>query len=62
MGVDRVHVVSLFLSNPSTPSTLSKKLFVYFVCPTEIPQTPFAWKYDSAVEDSEADIHLYILG
>ena len=23
----------------------SKEVFVYFVCPTEIPQPPFAWKY-----------------
>jgi len=45
MRVDRDHIVSLFLSNPCTPSTLSKEAFVYFVCPTEIPQPPFAWKY-----------------
>jgi hypothetical protein len=45
MGVDRFHIVSLFLSSPCTPSTLSKEAFVYFVCPTEIPQPPFAWKY-----------------
>jgi len=45
MCVDRFHIVSLFLSNPCTPSTLSKEAFVYFVCPTEIPQPPFAWKY-----------------
>jgi len=44
MCVDRFHIVSLFLSNPCTPSTLSKEAFVYFVCPTEIPQPPFAWK------------------
>ena len=44
MCVDRFHV-SLFLSNPCTPSTLSKEAFVYFVCPTRIPQPPFAWKY-----------------
>jgi len=44
--LDRFHIVSLFLSNPCTPSTLSKEAFVYFVlCPTEIPQPPFAWKY-----------------
>ena len=42
MSVDRVHLVSLFLSNLCTPSTLSKEAFVYFVCPTEIPQLPFA--------------------
>ena len=47
MCVDRFHIVSLFLSNPCTPSTLSKEAFVYFVCPTEIPQPPFAWKYYS---------------
>ena len=45
MCVDRFHIVSLFLSNPCTPSTLSKEAFVYFVCPTRIPQPPFAWKY-----------------
>jgi len=45
MCVDRFHIVSLFLSNPCTPSTLCKETFVYFVCPTEIPQPPFAWKY-----------------
>ena len=45
MCVDRFYIVSLFLSNPCTPSTLSKEAFVYFVCPTEIPQPPFAWKY-----------------
>ena len=44
MCVDRFHIVSLFLSNPCTPSTLSKEAFVYCVCPTEIPQPPFAWK------------------
>jgi len=41
-------VSSLSLSsffNLCTPSTLSKESFVYFVCPTEIPQLPFAWKY-----------------
>jgi len=42
MCVDCFHIVSLFLSNPCTPS---KEAFVYFVCPTEIPQPPFAWKY-----------------
>jgi len=42
MGVDRFHIVFLFLSSPCT---LSKEAFVYFVCPTEIPQLPFAWKY-----------------
>ena len=42
MGVDRFHTVCLFLSSPCT---LSKEAFVYFVCPTEIPQPPFAWKY-----------------
>jgi len=41
MCVDRLHIVSLFLSNPCTPSTLSKEAF----CPTEIPQPPFEWKY-----------------
>ena len=45
MCVDRFHIVSLFLSNTCTPSTLFKEAFVYFVCPTEIPQPPFAWKY-----------------
>ena len=45
MCVDRFHIASLFLSNPCTPSTLSKEVFVYFVCPTEIPQPPCAWKY-----------------
>jgi len=45
MCVDRFHIVSLFLSNLCTPSTLSKEAFVYFVCHTEIPQPPFAWKY-----------------
>ena len=45
MCEDCFHIVSLFLSNPCTPSTLSKEAFVYFVCPTEIPQPPFAWKY-----------------
>jgi len=45
MCVDRFHIVSLFLFNPCTPSTLSKEAFVYFVCPTEIPQPLFAWKY-----------------
>jgi len=45
MCVDRFHIVSLFLYNPCTPSTLSKEAFVYFVCPAEIPQPPFAWKY-----------------
>jgi hypothetical protein len=45
MCVDHFHIVSLFLSNPCTPSTLSKEAFVYFVCPTEIPQPPFAWNY-----------------
>jgi len=40
MFVDHFHIVSLFLSNPCTPSTLSKEAFVYFVCPTEIPQPP----------------------
>ena len=45
MCVDRFNIASLFLSNPCTPSTLSKEAFVYFVCPTEIPQPPFAWKY-----------------
>jgi len=39
------HIVSLLLSNPCTPSTLSKEAYAYFVCPTEIPQPPFAWKY-----------------
>jgi len=48
MNVDRVHVVSLFLSNlytPSTPTTLSLESFVNFVCPNKIPQLPFTWKY-----------------
>jgi len=45
MGVDRFHIVSLFLSSPCTPSTLSKEASVYFVCPTEISRPPFAWKY-----------------
>ena len=45
MVVDRFHIVSLFLSNPCTPNTLSQEAFVYFVCPTKIPQPPFAWKY-----------------
>ena len=47
MCVDHFHIVSPFLSHPCTPSTLSKEAFVYFVCPTEIPQPPgpFAWKY-----------------
>jgi len=45
MGVDRFHIVSLFLSRPCTPSTLSQEALVYFVCPTKIPQPPFAWKY-----------------
>jgi len=45
MCVDRFHIVSLFLSNPCTPSTLSKEAFMYSVCPTEIPQPPFSWKY-----------------
>ena len=45
MCVDRFHIVSLFLSNPCTPSNLSKEVFVYFVCPTEITQPAFAWKY-----------------
>jgi len=45
MFVDRFHIVFLFLSNPCTPSSLSKEAFVYFVCPTEIPQPPFTWKY-----------------
>jgi len=45
MCADRFHIVSLFLHNPCTPSTLCKEAFVYFVCPTEIPQPPFAWKY-----------------
>ena len=45
MGLHRFHIVSLFLSNPYIPSTLSKEAFVIFVCPTEIPQPPFAWKY-----------------
>ena len=40
-----VSTLSLFLSNSCTPSTLCKEAFVYFVCPTEIPQPPFAWKY-----------------
>jgi len=45
MSVDRVHVVSLLLFNLCATSTLSKESLVYFVCPTEIPQLPFAWKY-----------------
>ena len=45
MGVNRVHIVSLLLFNLCVPSTLSKESFVNFVCPTEIPQLPFAWKY-----------------
>jgi len=45
MCVKCFHIVYLFLSNPCTPSTLSKEAFVYFVCPTEITQPPFAWKY-----------------
>jgi len=45
MCADCFHIVSLFLSNPCTPSTLSMEAFVYFVCHTEIPQPPFAWKY-----------------
>ena len=45
MYVDRFNIFSLFLSNPCTPSTLSKDAFVYFVCPTKIPQPPFAWKH-----------------
>ena len=50
MCVDRFHIVSLFLSNPCTPFTLSKEALVYFVCPTEIPQPPSAWKYDFEVK------------
>jgi len=45
MCVDCFHIVSLFRSNLCTPSTLCKEAFVYFVCPTEIPQPPFSWKY-----------------
>jgi len=45
MCVDCFQIVSLFLSNPCTPSTLSNEAFVYFVCLTENPQPPFAWKY-----------------
>jgi len=45
--VDRFHIVSLCLSRSCTPSDLSKEAFVYFVCPTEIPQPPFALKYYS---------------
>jgi len=45
MCVDCFRIVSPFLPNPRDPSTLSKEAFVYFVCPTEIPQPPFAWKY-----------------
>jgi len=45
MCVDRFHIISLFLSNPCNPSTLCKEAFVNFVCPTDIPQPPFAWKY-----------------
>ena len=42
-----VSTLFLFFSNTCTPSTLSKEVFVYFVCPTEIPQPPFSWKYYS---------------
>ena len=45
MCVDCFHIVSLFLSNPCTPSTLGKEAFVYFVCPTKFLQPPFAWTY-----------------
>jgi len=47
MCVDCFHIVCLFLSNPCTPSILSKEAFVYFVCPIQIPQPPFAWRYYS---------------
>jgi len=47
-----IHIVSLFLSNPCTPSTLSLEAFVYFVCPTKIPQPPFAWKYYMRTENN----------
>jgi len=45
MCVDCFHIVSLFLSNPCTPSTLCNQAIVYFVSPTEIAQLPFARKY-----------------
>jgi len=43
MCLNRFHIVFLFLSDHCTPNTLSKEAFEYFVCPTEIPQPPFAW-------------------
>jgi len=63
MCVDRFHIVSLFLSNPCTPSTLSKEAFVYFVCPgpTEIPQPPFAWKYYSSTNMCGGVLHCVAL-
>ena len=54
MCVNCFHIVSLFLSNPCTPSTLSKEAFVYFVCPTEIPQPPFAWKYYESLNGAQS--------
>jgi len=71
MSVDRFHLVSLFISNPCTPSTLSKEAFVYCVCPTEFPQAPFAWKYydekepytssdDQATSLCPISLHIYL--
>jgi len=40
MCVDCFHIVSLFLSNPCTPGTLSKEAFVYFVCLTKFHNLP----------------------
>jgi len=45
MGVDRSHIFSLFLFQTMYSQYSSKEAFVYFVCPTEIPQPPFASKY-----------------
>ena len=45
MYVDHIHVVFPFLSNSCASSTPSQESFVCFVCPTEIAQLSFAWKY-----------------
>ena len=33
------------ISTLALSTTVRKETFVHFVCPTEIPQSPFAWKY-----------------
>jgi len=45
------------VSIPCTPSTLSQEAFVYFVCPTEIPQPPFEWKYYRCVRRPIINVH-----